>query len=397
MKWKDHLFAGSASQLVTFDTPLINPVGIKFVVKSVVLSATEANYICGACAEMKFFSVDLQFGNIFTDKSYSAIKEGVTLDEILAMDDEFFRKIAEALYHKRYPMIRIFDYEAYPTPTEVNGAKALGLLDNATGIYVKKDEVIVVMVNNRNNQSVSVSLSDPQSEFRQTNYPLTDGISKFTMANDGLLYIKYHHPLPQYAQPITIHIASGYVNGYYDTQKHTEAEGMAYLAKAKGNYFDLYGKYVHLILPIDDLKKNAPSIKALVDKYDEILEHQLTVIGAIKYNKVQKNRICIKSGNRKALVTNAVIIPEYDTKSYTSVDLIKGDLLWSLSSQIAEVLLPASLRGWNPSAKDLYSAYVSQQMDGSAKLIEGTLYEDAFAAFQTTDDVLPNSILTTSR
>jgi hypothetical protein len=53
---------------------------------------------------------------------------------------------------------------------------------------------------------------------------LSEGANKITARNKGLMYILYHTPDYETAQPVKIHIASGQVNGYFDVAKHQASD-----------------------------------------------------------------------------------------------------------------------------------------------------------------------------
>lgn len=385
---KNHTFSGDFTQKVEFDSRIENPVSIKFVVKTV-NDVSEQEYLSAACAEMRFYSTDLQYDDIFTDKSYSSLKVGVTIDDVFKIDDEFFRNIAEYLFYQKYPAIRIQEYKPFPTPGVVHAMKAHGLLENPTGISVKKGEDLIVMVNDLNRQTVKVTLLDANGDFVKTDYTIDEGVSKFKMTADGTLYITHFA-----TTPVTIHVAGGVVNGYYDSQKNSDSEGFAYLNKATGGYFDLLGKYVHLILPTEALKANTTSLKALVDRYDEIVSLHYKFNGAEKSGSYPKNRICIKSTSAPTLVSkpNVVLLSEKEIQNYTTVDLIKKDVLWTLSSAVADATNISFFRAWLPSSKDLFPAYVQWKLEGITKLKYDGIYTAAYLKFFVNGEKYTNTI-----
>lgn len=386
-----HQFVGNATQIVTFKDPILKPQGIKFVVKSV-NNVSERTVIAAACSEMKFFSTDLQYETIFTDKSYSKLKDGVTLEEIFNIQDVFFRDIAQYLYHGRYPMIRARKYESYPTATAMHKMKAFGMLDNATGISVKQGEEVVIMVDNVGTKKVSLSILENASDFKlKTVAQLSDGVSKLTMEAEGQLYLNYYDTS---SDIVSVHIAGGSVNGYYDTIIHTEEMGRAYLNKAQGKYFDLFGKYVHLILPTEALKINCTSLKALVEKYDRIVALEQEFNGITKYNKTQKNRICIKGANTTPITANVILIPDQEMEFYANENHITGDILFDIASRVANVHLVTGIGTWAPSAKDLYAIYVQEKMDGTHKLVEENIYKQAYLKFFPTTENFVNKAIT---
>lgn len=381
VKRKTHDFVGENTQTVMFDGKIMKPESVKFVVKKGG-DPNEKKYLVVACAEMEFYASTVHYPEIFTDRSYSVLKDGVTLDQILNMEDEFFRTIAEHLYHKTYPQARVRKYEAYPHPGSSNyTTEPFSLLDNATGISVVQGDTIVLMVDNLKGQQVYLTVVAPgQAGLAHRDIVLTEGITKLPMSQDGLLYVKYFTGMYKTAEPVTIHIAGGKVNGSYDVQRHTEQEGMDALRYAEGKYFDLLGKYTHLIFPTEALRTRTSSLKALLDKYDRIVELQRDFTGITTYAKDLKNRVCVMSVPGAGKASNMVVLNESFINFYVDPDEIKGDKLWDVTSCIARNFLVAGLR-WNPSLRDLNTQYVVNVLEGRNELSEKFRYEEAAERF----------------
>lgn len=378
-----HKFVGESVQTVMFEGKIMNPESVKFVVKSGSDSG-EKDYLVVACAEMEFYASTVHYPNIFTDRSYSVLKEGVTLDQVLEMEDEFFRTIAEYLYHNTYPISRIRKYEAFPYPSSSTYVtKAMGLLDNATGISVIKGDTIVLMVDNLKGQQVYLTVMTPgQCGLVQRDVTLTEGITKLQIEQDGLLYVKYFTSMYETAEPVTIHIAGGKVNGIYDSQRHSEQEGVDALNRAGSRYFDLQGKYTHLIFPTEVLRTRTSSLKALVDKYDRIVELQRDFTGMTRYASDVKNRVCIMSTPNFNVVdaANVILLNENFINFYADPNELKGDILWEVTSNVARNFLVTSMK-WNPAYRDLNTLYVVKEMEERDVLQEEARYETASERF----------------
>lgn len=387
LRMADYEFEGSKNQTIMFPTPIENPEAVKFVVKAV-NNSEEAELICAACAEMKFYSTDLQYSNIFADKSYSSLKTDVTLEDIFEIKDEFFRKIAQYLYNGEYPMIRINDYNSYPTPALKPYSQLFGKFDNATGIYVERGEEVVVMAENIKSNLVKLTVINDGGSFLVGENILPDGVTKFMMQHTGLLYIEYNNPTS--LEPITVHIAGGKVNGFYDIAQHTEQEGKQYLEKSVGSYFDLIGKYVHLILPTAELKKNTTSLKALIEKYDRIAELQLQLTNEAP----RANRICLMSSKTSEGANDYVIfLPERSSSDFTTVENINGEVLWNLSSYFARTLSISHFKSITPSLMDIFALHSYAEMSGRSKLMDDKIYDEAYQKFFVNGEVFQNMTL----
>ena len=374
-------FVGEKIQTVMFEGKIMNPESVKFVVKKG-SDPDEKKFLVVACAEMEFYSSTVHYPDIFTDRSYSVLQEGITLEQILNMEDEFFRTIAEHLYHKTYPEARVRKYKAYPKPTSSNYVtKAMSSLDNATGISVIKGDTIVLMVDNLKGQQVYLTIMTPgQSNIQQKDIVLTEGITKQPINQDGLLYVKYFSTMHETIEPVTIHIAGGKVNGCYDVSRHTEQEGMNALNRAEGKYFDLLGEYVHLIFPTEVLRTRTSSLKGLLDKYDRIVKLQRDFTGMTRYGIASKSRVCIMSDPVGGEAANMILLNESFINFYANPDDIKENILWELTSSIARNFLVSSLK-WNPAYRDLNTQYVVCAMEGRNCLLDEARYEAATERF----------------
>lgn len=387
-KLLDHTFSGEQTQLVILPEKVMNPESVKFVVKSG-SNKDDKEHLVVTCAEMEFYASKMHYPEIFTDRSYSKLHPDVTLDKIFTMEDEFFRTIAEYLYNGTYPLLRARNYEVYPNPNNSNYVtKAMSVLDNVTGISVAKNDTVVLMVEHLQGQHACLTVLVPgQNGLVQKDVVLTEGITKIPIDNDGLLYIKYFGST---TKSIFVHIAGGKVNGFYDTQLHTEQEGVSYLNKAEGKYFDLLGKYVHLIFPTAVLQENSSVLKKLVDKYDRIVELQRNFIGM---PSGINNRICIMSVADLNIeeAANVVLLNETYISLYADPEKLCGDVLWEVGSSIARNLLPYGL-SWNPSFKDLNAQYVLHEMEGVNWLMEKGYYESAVDRFIVKSENIENGI-----
>lgn len=91
-------FGGSASpRKVDFPDGVRNPDKVKFVVKS----GAGNGQGFASCAEMEFYRKvvpDVSLTAVFTDETYSALRENVTYEQIQGLENAFYREIAKALF-----------------------------------------------------------------------------------------------------------------------------------------------------------------------------------------------------------------------------------------------------------------------------------------------------------
>lgn len=301
-KLMDKDFQGSATATrVTFDETL-RAKSFRFIVKS---GAGDGQGFA-SCAEMEFYTKNLDtfdYTTLFEDEICSKLKTGITDTDIENCKYPFFKNLAYYMLQGKYDdAFRIANYKAYPNPdiqSVTHKTNPYSLLDNPTGISVEKDETLVVLVGDTYNQNIGLkvqNLDAPNSDgFGGPTYPLNRGINKLKMSEKGLVYVTYYtkeldNPT---AQPIGIHIASGTVNGYYDSQNEEHKGRWAeLLGKATNKYFDVVGKYAHLTFETSDFRRYAASNgNELIDLYDKIVYSEMELLGLVKYQKEFRNRM----------------------------------------------------------------------------------------------------------
>lgn len=258
-----------------------------------------------SCTEMEFYghsSQSFDTSTLFADDMCTALKSGITLEEIETCSYPFFKNIALYMYYDCYEKdFRVAEFKAWEHPSKsakINKTSTYSLLDNPTGIFVKKGDKMVAMVGDMHNQSVSlrvVNLNTPGKDGFDTNkeYALKPGMNIHTMEIEGLVYVMYHTDAYATAQPIKIHFASGKVNGYFDLydEKHNKSEDWFKMLKnASSPYFDAVGQYAHITFPVSNLKAVIDPVE-WIKFYDNLVYKEQEFLGLVKYDKMFKNRM----------------------------------------------------------------------------------------------------------
>lgn len=299
-KLLDHDMQGSGSAAkIVFETPLVNPRTIRFIVKS---GAGDGQGFA-SCAEMEFFRINPDNFDpleLFTDLTCSQLKPGIGLDEIGKVTNNLYRNIAFYLFKDQYPReFRIQEYKAWPHPDAwagENKTSTLSLLDNPTGISVSEGEELIVFVGETNGNTLSLkvqNLDAPGADGynNASFYPLSPGVNKIVPRNKGLGYVFYHTPDYQSAPPVKIHFATGKVNGYFDSEKHAPSDWSRLLNGAENKHFDVLGEYAHLTLETAAFKSYAANNgPQLIAAYDDLVRLEQEFMGLMKYNRPTINR-----------------------------------------------------------------------------------------------------------
>lgn len=275
---------------IVFKKQLKDVVAFKFVVKS-----GKNNFV--SCSEMEFYrkGEDLQeLANIFADKICSELKNGVTAEQINAMQNSFFRTIAQSMLRDKYPReFRVQEYQAYPTiETTARALKTSGYnpFENPTGIYFASGSDAVILVDDTKGEPISLRVHDFNGN-RDGYYPLQTGLNKIKLTNSGLGYINFFTDNYKSVQSVKIHIPSAKVNGYFDKTKHTAADWNRLLNASISGFFDIKGNYINLAYATAELKQYCTDGLELINVYDEITKMEYDIMGLTKYNRIPKNHM----------------------------------------------------------------------------------------------------------
>lgn len=238
---------------------------------------------------------------LFTDATCSELKAGIGESEIKAYPYVFFKNIAEHMLKKTYPQeFRIGEYKAWQHPDVQSGTNkttTYSLLDNPTGISVKEDETLIVMVGDMGTENISLRITDWDGEQDEKDgfgtyktFLLQPGINRLEHCPKGLAYVMYHTNNFKTAKPVKIHIASGAINGYYDSSKHRPEQWSELLAAATDKHFDVVGKYAHIVFPKTNLQ-SVQNGQEWLNFYENLVYEEQKFLGLEKYGKMFNNRM----------------------------------------------------------------------------------------------------------
>lgn len=347
------------------------------------------------CQEMEFWAKGFDVTSIFTDEICSGLKDGVTYDQIMAIEDEFYRNIARYMFMGTYDTeFRIQEYKPYINP-EMQSMKhkafAWSFLDNPTGIVVEAGSQVVVMLEDTHDEQISALVVDwNTATYRNLNLnmlscPLRKGVNVFTADKSGLLYILYNVNDLANRKPVRLHIPSGKVNGYFDISKHDNAYWKTLLSKADFKFLDVKGELSHLVFPTNDYRSYCPDrVDRLVEVYDSIvlLEHQLS--GLYKHNRMYPNRILCKVTYEDGYFMYAY---NYQTAYHyqTAVpSILKAETLhkdvWGVAHELGHVHQTKDItwRGMTEVSNNVYAMLVQRMFTSESRLLKEDRYQEAY-------------------
>lgn len=235
--------------------------------------------------------------DIFKDASLTTLKKNISEKQIDLIQNPTLKNVATQLYNKNYPLDKRYrEYSNYESPQTL--AKKLktspySQYENPTGIYFSEGDSAVLWVEKTNATQLSLRVTNwDDEEFKQKDYPLTQGYNAFKIENKGNSYIQYFTPDKAGNNKVKIHILSGKVNGVFDISKHTNKDWDNLLANATAPVLDIVGKQVQLAYAVQSLQTSAAHQGVeLVKLYDSIIGIQHELMGLKQTNRIPKNRM----------------------------------------------------------------------------------------------------------
>ena len=306
----DFKFSGDANMIVFDEEKARNITGIQFKVYS-----GSGNF--ASCAEMEFFAYSqegIEEYAIFGDPLYTTLREGVTRDDIDALDNPFVKALAMQLFEGNYDTkYRVADYECYiPVQTLSDQWNAPGKYYDqragVTGINITKGKQAIVVSGIPDDCNVGLAVTawwvgkegnnfdggDPKS----FTYGLRNGLNviDYTFEYDGLAYIRYYDDDADNRPDIHVHFVNGQQNGYLSNAL-TNKEMQALCQNAKNFCMDVVGERTHTVWTSEGLYKYCKDSKGTglgyrqyINLLDSLIVWEHRSLGFEKYGRVPRNR-----------------------------------------------------------------------------------------------------------
>lgn len=390
---------------ITFNEPIPEPRVILFKV----LSGYQNRVSIG---EIEFYETNrhrFDYMTLFRDKACSVLKENITMDQIEAIPDPFFKNIAKKIFTGSYESeYRIQKYRPYQHPShasrELKTAR-YSLRDNASGIYYRDlQENLIVFVDELKGREVSLNIVDyDESANEGVTYSLSEGLNIINPTKKGLIYIFYHvdEPLPlnpgsgteQKAideQSVKIHIATGLVNGYFDIRRHTAADWLSIRDNAISNEIDILGLHSHVVWNVNDYRDYKTDIVLMTNYIDNIVKQQHEFMGLYHYNRLFKNRQFIRIDYSVPAAYATDYRTVYRNTLYKEVFCSEDGFkrrLWVLGHEIGHTNQTRPGMKWHGTTEvtnNIYALYNQEQTLGAARRLlkgeskEGYASEDEY-------------------
>lgn len=281
-------------KIITFPEGFKNPESLK-------ISVTQGVNNFVSLAEIEFYQKSASVEEslkIFEDKAATKLKPGTSIEDIEAIENEFIRNMALAIYENVYDQFRIGEFKSYPDPNTIastNKTVPYGIYDNVTGIYVKWGTEMVVFMDDFQGE-ITLRVVNHNQGFGGEDFVLQPGLNRFKVNTEGLAYLIYQD---EQDYSVKANFATGKINGYFDISKHTNADWQELIGKAEYSHFDILGEFAHLTFTTDDLSQNTNDIEELIGLYDELVDMEQEFMGLYKYDRANKTRMYFRTNTHQ--------------------------------------------------------------------------------------------------
>ncbi|MCH5334686.1 MAG: M60 family metallopeptidase [Alistipes sp.] len=262
--------------------------------------------------------------SVFTDLSCSELNSGVTrsdITELFAIAPYLAQYVAVPMMDGNYSndfelQFRIDDYKAYSNIDNNNKllTKKYSRMDNPTGIEVKAGDKLIVCVD-KIPAGHSVSLAVYGDTGNYANYggmsgsdnsdsvdqevELHVGYNAINITRAGMCYImNTAKVLSSASESIKVHIPAGCgtVQGYFDIERHTDADYMDMLSRTTYKYFIAKGRNMIFNFHTSKLREIASTgISSGLSAWDDIEGWQKELMGLDKLESFNNHIMAVSS------------------------------------------------------------------------------------------------------
>lgn len=346
-----------------------------------------------SCAEMEFYEKNggdpnvFEYEQIFTDRLYTDLLPLVTQEMIDTISVPFYKQLASCLYAGTYNRsLRIRDFKAFESTGQLSDKLKTDRYDpyeNATGILFEAGDKAVIFADGIGGSSVYLRVRNFANESNPADYLylLNDGRNVIAMKDSGLAYLAYFSDKPAEVPAITVHIATGKINGYYDPILHNSNDWTTFLANSAYPKIDIVGRYAHLVFDKSALRQNSPfDGNHLIQLYDTIANWQKIQMGLYKFNYNYDNHILCESGTGGGWYAGGIGIHLDLTWGPASITNAHQLELWGIPHEFGHInQIRPGLRwiGTTEVTNNVYALWASYKLNKDGKRFT-RLEEEAF-------------------
>lgn len=360
----------SSPKTVQFPEGFHEPKAVKIVV-------TEGVNEFVSLAEIEFYqknpSLEESLEELFETKAATRIKAGVTREAIAEVENDFIKTMALAMIDGHYDSFRTGTYQSYPDPNPIskaNKTSPYGMYDNVTGIYVPWGTEMVVFLDDFEGDA-ALRIVNHSRGFDGEDYVLKPGANRFQVTTEGLAYLIFQN---DQQQQVAMNIATGKVNGYYDSSKNSNADWQDLLDKATYSFFDVLGQYSHLTFTTNSFREHTDDIEKLIGLYDDMVAMEQEFIGLYKYHRENKTRMYFRANTHQDMYMFATAYrTEYSESTLSSLanpELLKASP-WGPAHEVGHMnqTRPGlSWLGMTEVTTNIYSLYVQKAWENPSRI-----------------------------
>ncbi len=348
---------------------------------------------CGATNDLEALKADTQF---FTDASCSQLKPQVKRENLAGFRSELLRTVAAGMLVGTYDTTcRAASYEAYPSPQELGRTLKLGdgfsRYENITGIFLEAGEQ-VVLVGGTGGKELSLLIpdwmrkpaegADPEKDpngwgLHQQQIGVKEGVNVVQVKKGGNVYVSYFDDHSETAPRVSVHFATGKVNGFFEGTRQTNEDWNRLLDHAVSPILDARGKHIQVAYPVEwfNVHTRGKGVE-LVRNYDTMLEHHYSVMGLVKYQKVPRNRILARVNFNYYMFRDddgVAYLGNKDTMRMVADPgvVITGDPCWGFCHETGHVLQMIPQMTWGGMTEvscNIFSMYTVTGMGNESRL-----------------------------
>ena len=345
-----------------------------------------AEFECYQLAEGKDFDL-FKDAEYFEDNVFSKLKSTTTIEDIKNMTHPMVRAVARELLNGTYSTeFRSRNYKSCKNPQIVGTELTIGkrsICDNPTGIFFEKGKKYIIFVGNElGNDKMKLYIKDwsVYGGSSQT-VSLISGLNIVETTTQGNGYIQYWTETNlEIPKSVNVHICYGIELGFWDVRQHDNDDWKRILKNAvdcvakeniENAMFDACGELVQLVNKLDAFNTYCPNdIVSVMNKHDELMAIEYTMMGLYKYNAVPKNRILgVRSfeGSPNWNGTQANI-PNREETMLTVAGFLRD--LWVYGHEFGHGNQINQMRGggWGEVSNNIYAGYIQYSMNNELRL-----------------------------
>lgn len=234
--------------------------------------------------------------SVFANEYMLGLKPAVTRERAAKIQDPFVRHLAMQMVNKKFDRkaraLAAEPYEPVKDLADRLHTSQYSQFENPTGIFFDEGEDVLIVMGDPRDEKLSLVIHNFGEGGGHSSYPLKQGVNVIKAKNQGLGYIEYFTPNYKKAAKVNLSILTGKVNGKFIGGVNNNNDWKKLLDDAVTSVIDIVGNRVHLVYPVEEMKKFCPDRgEELIALYDKIIGLEQQVMGLYKYKMLPKNRM----------------------------------------------------------------------------------------------------------